>query len=204
MLKTCKECGKDVSSKAKSCPNCGAARPKDVFDIIFRLIIASPFIYIFVVLSECSSQTPKDVITQQQTNKNPHYIGEWITDTYFKTGVRKVSETTVLPSEYRCDAAPQGSRYVVVDIVVENIDVEERMVIQGGALVVWDQGKKITYDPEHCTLGRGGFFYLDQVPPLLQKEGRVLFVLPYKFNVQDMFYKVPRGDALVKLQHRPQ
>jgi RNA polymerase subunit RPABC4/transcription elongation factor Spt4 len=38
-LRTCKECGKEYSNSAKSCPNCGAKNPNRIVVQIGGLII---------------------------------------------------------------------------------------------------------------------------------------------------------------------
>lgn len=50
-LKQCKECGKEVSDKAKKCPNCGAPVPKSVgvFGILLTLFVG------FIFFKTCSN-----------------------------------------------------------------------------------------------------------------------------------------------------
>ncbi len=61
-LKKCKECGNDVSSKAKSCPNCGSIANKNVncltgIIIIFVSLLVVGFVMTSIVGND--SQSPK-------------------------------------------------------------------------------------------------------------------------------------------------
>ncbi|MEZ4846734.1 MAG: hypothetical protein R2877_07330 [Bdellovibrionota bacterium] len=54
-LKICKECKKEVSSKAKTCPNCGAPVPQNVG---YGTIIALIFVFYIVYLVASSENKP--------------------------------------------------------------------------------------------------------------------------------------------------
>jgi len=62
----CKECGKEISDKAESCPNCGNVikeRTKKTGTIV--ILIASSIFVVFFLLLQIASLTP--------TQKNPEY-----------------------------------------------------------------------------------------------------------------------------------
>jgi hypothetical protein len=48
MLKTCKECGGSVSSKAKSCPHCGAPQHSNLW--IYVSVVSSIFVVILILI----------------------------------------------------------------------------------------------------------------------------------------------------------
>lgn len=57
-LKPCKECGTQVSTKARQCPKCGAARPKStsLFTWLVTIFVAGPVLYsVFVAASKTDS-----------------------------------------------------------------------------------------------------------------------------------------------------
>lgn len=72
-LKPCKECKQEVSTKAKSCPNCGAKKPtisgKETAQGCLGLIVLS--IIIAVVVGSCSAE-PKQA--QQETQEKPDNV----------------------------------------------------------------------------------------------------------------------------------
>jgi len=55
----CKECNKEISSRAKQCPNCGFSQPKSgLFKIIVFIIVA---LVLFVIIGEIlvANQSPE-------------------------------------------------------------------------------------------------------------------------------------------------
>lgn len=134
-----------------------------------------------------------------------NYMGEWVTGSYFKVAVLGVAERQGAPVEYVCESAPSGSRYVMVNIAVENVDDESRSLIEGGELHVNHEGKVIEYDQvESCVLGQDGFLgFYDDLGPFVRKDGRVVFVVADRFEVSQMSYQVPRGYDKIRLTERP-
>ena len=63
-MKKCKECGNEISTKAKECPNCGAPTPKPMFSTggVILLAIVGWFVY-------SSYDSPPE--TQNTLPKNP-------------------------------------------------------------------------------------------------------------------------------------
>lgn len=133
------------------------------------------------------------------------YLGEWIQGEYFKVAVKGLSETSLPPVEFVCQPAPTGSRYVMVDIQIENIDSESRTMLTEGELHVKHNGKSIEYDQtETCTLGQDGFLnFMDDIGPFVVKEGKITFIIPNRFKVGDMVYLTPRDGQKINLKRRP-
>lgn len=152
---------------------------------------------------EGSSSSSNSTVKTDSNKKN--YMGEWVEGRYFKVAVLGVSERRSAPVEYVCDSAPEGSRYVMVNIAVENTDTESRMLMEEGELHVNYEGKNIEYDQtETCTLGQDGFLnFMEDLGPFVKREGRVTFVVPDRFATAQMSYQVPRGSAKILLQKRP-
>lgn len=65
-LRACKECGKDISTKAEACPHCGA-KPRRTS--AFTLIIAAFFI--LVAFSAIKASLPGDTTTSARAVKAP-------------------------------------------------------------------------------------------------------------------------------------
>lgn len=139
-------------------------------------------------------------------SEKENYIGEWVQGRYFKVAVLDVTERKSAPVEFMCESAPNGSRYVMVNIALENTDSESRTIMTEGELQVKYEGKSIEYDQtESCTLGQEGFLnFMDDLGPFVRKDGRITFVVPDRFNVSDMVYITPRDELKVKLTSRPE
>ncbi|SVD63517.1 uncharacterized protein METZ01_LOCUS416371, partial [marine metagenome] len=138
-------------------------------------------------------------------NAKVNYMNQWVQSSYFKVRVIGVSETTRALDEYMCDPAPSGSKYVVINIAIENTDTESRTLIESGELHIEYDGKTIKYDTtESCTLLVDGYIsFMDDIGPFVKIEGRVAFVVPQRFAASDMFYQVPRGYEKIALKSAP-
>ena len=137
--------------------------------------------------------------------KTGTYLGEWTQGDYFKVAVKGLSETSQPPVEFVCEPAPTGSRYVMVNIQIENTDSESRTLLTEGELHVNHEGKWIEYDQtESCTLGQRGFLnFMDDIGPFVMREGKITFIIPNRFQVSDMVYLTPRDDEKINLKKRP-
>lgn len=71
-VKPCKECGKPVSTKAKSCPHCGAEQPKQTSRIALGIAGLFLFFIIYSVATTNSNTTPTS--TQASKPKTPEEI----------------------------------------------------------------------------------------------------------------------------------
>lgn len=72
-VKPCKECGKPVSTKAKSCPNCGAEQPKKTSRL--ALGVAGLFLF-FIIYSISTTDSTPTTSTQAQKPKTPEEIAK--------------------------------------------------------------------------------------------------------------------------------
>lgn len=90
-LKICKECKKEVSSKAKTCPNCGAPIPQNVGvgTIFVLLFVIYVFYAAFTVDKPSATKTPKQIALEQVKLLN----FEW-----YKEGFGNVMEANFLIS----------------------------------------------------------------------------------------------------------
>ena len=171
--------------------------------ILGGLVVVVVLAAIFGENDGTSSSSGPSTAKMDSTKQN--FIGEWVTGRYFKVAVLGVTERKSAPVEFVCEAAPDGSRYVMVNIAVENVDTESRTLMDEGELHVRYEGKLIEYDQtESCTLMEDGFIsYMEDIGPFVKKEGRVTFVIPDRFNATDMTYVLPRSTGKVLLKQRP-
>ena len=80
-MKPCKECGKEVSTSANACPNCGRKRPTGGLSLIAKVIVGVVSLLLIIIVSivygsysmyrekVTSNQEVKSVITDSETNK---------------------------------------------------------------------------------------------------------------------------------------
>ena len=153
---------------------------------------------------EETSSSGSSSSVKTDSNKG-NYIGDAVTGSYFNVTVLGVTEQRSSLDEFMCDAAPSGSRYVMVNIAIENIDAESRSMMDEGELHVNHDGKVIEYDQtESCVMGQDGYLnWLDDLGPFIKREGRVVFVVSDRFDVSQMSYQVPRGYDKIRLTERP-
>lgn len=88
-LRKCKECGKDVSTKAKSCPNCGAIVKKQTSCLTYFVVIILAIIIIKMIAGSSSTQPSSSYnsgTTKPQAGyKVPDYGNHFVTyDKYNK------------------------------------------------------------------------------------------------------------------------
>lgn len=88
----CKECGKEISSNAKQCPNCGAPKPKQTSFVTW---VVAGFIGLLVISGVCSSIFDKK--TTPKTQERPTvYLNEPLNIGNFTIKITKVTETKTL------------------------------------------------------------------------------------------------------------
>ena len=88
-LRKCKECGKEVSTKAEACPNCGAKQKTKKSGCLIILGVLLAFLFVGWFVSKCSQTlqegrdetTRQEILQQKQTAKNDF---ESAIDTHYK------------------------------------------------------------------------------------------------------------------------
>ena len=68
----CKECGTEVSDKAKVCPKCGAPVPKgtSLFTVIIGFILVMFFVGIISSNMSSNDKTPEQIAASQKSSEN--------------------------------------------------------------------------------------------------------------------------------------
>lgn len=83
-LINCKECGSQISDKAKTCPQCGAAQPKKTSRLTWMVAI---FFALFAIMSiffgskDNARQTGPQNSAEQKLNHIPPKVENWVTST---------------------------------------------------------------------------------------------------------------------------
>lgn len=194
-MKTCKECGNEISSKAESCPNCGAVQKKKAGCLSY---IGAGVVILFVIIvisaltgtndsSDESSTSSKKVYEQKET-VSIGYTSYKITDSWWSN---KLSN-----NEYINE--PPKATYLFINLIVRNDDDEARtippfeLVDESGA----------TYDSSsNAYMLDKSIGPIDQLNPDVKKQGVIVFDVPRNKNYQ---LKISGGywsdeDALVNL-----
>lgn len=91
----CKECGNEISNKAKECPSCGAPLPKKTSIVTWTFLFA--VIVVILVVATSGKKTSKpDVFAGAKENALAHFKGSdepttkdavWMSKTDFRVGV---------------------------------------------------------------------------------------------------------------------
>ena len=72
-LATCKTCGGKVSTSARKCPHCGAARTKPTTKFLAFFIVAGLGIYLYSLMTETPPvQTPQPIPTAAEKTRDTH------------------------------------------------------------------------------------------------------------------------------------
>ena len=104
-MKTCKECGKEVSTTAKTCPNCGRSLKKPIMKyIILGLIL---LIIVGSIIASNKEKARKEEFGQNE-------VATYKEVNYSVTDVRRTE------GDQEFLKAPEGKEYVVVSLKIEN------------------------------------------------------------------------------------
>lgn len=68
-VKTCKECGNQVSTKAKKCPNCGAKAPKQTSILAWALVGIIGYVFYMVGQGKLEAPAPRAASSESTTEK---------------------------------------------------------------------------------------------------------------------------------------
>lgn len=202
----CKECGKEISKKAKVCPHCGAKNKRGIgcLSIILGIIGLGIISIILAIIVPKASQNINDQSNNQIVEKKEE-------TKFYKEGQEiKIGYTSYLVTkswyakELSDDSGflhekPDGI-FLLVQIKVTNKDKEARMI---APFKLVDQKQAEYESSSKGFLNKKSLGILDNLNPNVSKEGYLVFDLPKEKNNYQL--KVSGGywsneNALVKLQ----
>ena len=195
-LKKCKECGNKISTKAVSCPQCGAVIKKKtgcLGNIGALLVIIIVFVMIGAIVNE-TNDTPTDTkpdsarnqpdkteTTTQSKTKSPRAStktenneGDTVNVGYTTYAVWKSWWSNRLSSNEYLDQSPNAT-YLFVELTVRNDDKKARMV---PPLTLIDENGAEYEASSNGWAVDGAIGILESLNPSVSKQGFVVFDVP--------------------------
>ncbi|MEA1911771.1 MAG: DUF4352 domain-containing protein [Spirochaetota bacterium] len=148
-LKKCKECGAEISSKAKVCPSCGAKNKTRSKLGVFLAVILIGIGLIWMIsdgVSAGSSSSGSSTITAK--------VNETVTTDDFEITVTSIKKLKKVGNEYFNSEPASGGIYVAIQYTYKNISNEP--------MTMWDTPDFYLYDSNDVKYktdsGASGFY----------------------------------------------
>ena len=191
--KTCKECGEQISKKAKSCPKCGVKQglPTWIKAVIIFLIIIG---LVCACTSSCTNSVNEAIEETENSykdinGKEKFLVNETFENKYFKVTITDVDENWTGYDEYF--EPTEGTKVVRVAITAENVGTESSDISSlyfncyaDGVVVdeyIWGSSEDATSFGGTISAGKKTTGYLYYEVPKDSEE----IVLEYEPNVLD-------------------
>lgn len=203
-IKKCKECGNEVSTKAESCPKCGAVIKKKTGCLGY---IGAGFVVLVVLYaigltvddgSNTVSSAKKSPVTP--TNKAPktYMEGDTVNIGYTSYAVWGSRWSSKLSDNQFLDEEPDAM-FLFVDLTIRNDDKKARSIPPFE--LVDENGAEYEASSKGWAL-EGTIGVLDSLNPGVDKRGTIIFDVPqnhqYKLKVSGGYWS--GDDAFVKLK----
>lgn len=209
-LKPCKECGNQISKKAKTCPQCGAKNKQGVGCLGFIGIGFVGFILLSVIVgvmsdgtSTTSSNSSRSVSSQSNKQKPKVQVyseGKTISIGYTSYLVSRSYWSNRLSSNEFLDQKANAN-WLFVQLSVRNDDKKARSV---PPFKLIDENGAEYESSSHGWAVEGSIGVLDSLNPNVQKQGFVVFDVPkerkYKLKVSGGYWS--GEDAFIRLSPR--
>lgn len=195
-LKKCKECGNEVSTKAASCPKCGAVLKKKIGYLRYIGAAFLIFIILRVIGSLLNNETNRPTsrsssssLSSESKSKPEQRIykeGETIRVGYTTYTVFRSSWPSLRISDRRLGQRP-NAMYLFVDMVIRNDDKKARMI---PSFKLVDENSA-EYEANSNT-GGDSIGILERLNPSVSKYGFVVFDVPkghkYRLKLSDEYW----------------
>lgn len=125
-LKKCKECGNEISTRARTCPSCGADQ-RNFFSkhkIITVLGVLIIFVFIISLGGEDKKPSVSNVSQQEVDEKVYANIGDAITTEKFEIVVSVVEKRKRVGTDIFANDAPEGAIFLAIQWQCKNISDE--------------------------------------------------------------------------------
>lgn len=205
-LSICKECGSDVSTKAASCPNCGAVLKKKTgclgfigagFLILIVLGLISSLMNDGPTTSGTSSRAPSSAEGKGSTTVSVRTEGESVHVGYTSYAVWRSWWSNRLSDNQFLDQRPNAT-YLFVELTVRNNDRKARIV---PPLELVDEDGAEYEASSNGWAVEGAIGILESLNPSVSKQGFIIFDVPrersYKLKLSGGFWS--SEDAYVQL-----
>lgn len=182
-LKKCKECGNEVSTKATSCPNCGAVLKKKTGCLGYIGAAFLIFIIIGVIGSLMNDGTKKSTSSKSSTvpsqskpesEKKVYKEGKTVNIGYTSYAVWRSWWSNRLSNNQFLDQRP-NAMYLFVDLTVRNDDKKARTVPPFN--LVDEKGAEYEASSNGWAVD-GSIGIIESLNPSVSKQGFVIFDVP--------------------------
>lgn len=206
-LRKCKECGQQISTKAASCPNCGAVLKKKTG--CFTWLVAGFFILVIIGVigslsnkdsnksgSTSHSSTPS-VSSKDKPQQKLYKEGDTVNIGYTSYAVWRSWWSSRLSDNQFLDQKPDA-RFLFVELTIRNDDKKARSI---APFRLFDENGA-EYEPSSKAWAvEGSIGVLTSLNPSVKKQGFVVFDVPtehkYKLKVSGGYWS--GEDAFVQL-----
>lgn len=200
-LVKCKECGQEVSQKARSCPKCGAPIKKkmSLFVWIVTIVAGLWFIGNLVSMGDAPTETTSKLSTSSSTKgtiktyklEETAYVG------YTSYGVWKAFYRNQLSNNPYMNQSPDAA-YLFVDLTVRNNDTKARTIAP--FKLIDENGAEYETSSKAWSVD-GSIGILNSLNPGVEKRGYIVFDCPrdkrYKLLISGGYWSADK--ALVDL-----
>ncbi|WP_020586341.1 zinc ribbon domain-containing protein [Desulfobacter curvatus] len=126
-LVKCKECGAEISKKAKTCPKCGAPQGPKQYSLGKLLVLIVFGVFLYSLFSGNSSQTPSPPNTNQtKVAPAPKQKAEPVFDVLSVTGKSKNEVASIIGSPKSCSSTKYGEKCVYSKAEVEIVFINQK------------------------------------------------------------------------------
>jgi hypothetical protein len=197
-LVNCKECGQEVSQKAKSCPKCGAPIKKKTSWVIWVVLI---FVVLWLIgyLSEKGSSPSSSTVSSQSAKgvTSVYKVGDTAHVGYTSYTVWKVFYKNRLSDNQFLNQAPNAT-YLFIELTVRNDDKEARNIVP--FKLVDESGAEYETSSKAWSVDRS-IGVLESLNPGVEKTGYIVFDVPrgnhYKLKISGGYWS--SDEALIDL-----
>lgn len=126
-LIACKECGKEISSKTKKCPSCGAFQKNWFMRHKILSFIGGFFLFIFLMAMFSDGESSNTTISSSddmQVEDPIANIGDLITTEKFEITILSVEKRKQVGSSFFSSTPAEGGLYITVQWQYKNISSE--------------------------------------------------------------------------------
>lgn len=173
----CKECNNEISSKAKTCPKCGAKnkRPSGCLNIVGGLFLGFIFVSVYFASNPINKNQNNNTVTTKNNNEAKIYNeNQQVNIGYTSYFIRKSYYSNQLSDNQFSNDRPDGI-FLFIDLSVINNDKEARVIPPFNLLD--ENNNKYEASPKNYRV-KNAIGPIASLNPQVQKDGLVVFDVP--------------------------
>lgn len=205
-IKKCKECGNEVSTKAVSCPKCGAVLKKKMGCLGYIGVGFLIFLILGVIgslmkdeskKSKSPSSSKKSSVSSQSKTQTIYKEGDTVNIGYTSYAVWRSWWSSRLSNNQYLDSKPDAM-FLFVELAIRSDDKKARSVPP--FKLIDENGAEYETTSKGWAV-EGSIGILDSLNPGVKKQGFIIFDVPqshnYKLKVSGGYWS--GDDALIKI-----